>query len=176
VDVIIRNNGDTLFVKVSGALTRVQPRYSGQNSTKSPIRNHTRLSWTLLSYRQWVHQESERSSCFFKNLDSIKSSFEIKGIHENLYNIFKAVKLDKLFPSPEVTGMDISRDNEGVIVFKGNLVGLHDRRAHIQHSSRFFEESPQDVAIDLSKVDEIDIAGSNFWPPSRDFESEGTFI
>jgi anti-sigma B factor antagonist len=35
---------------------------------------------------------------FFKSLDGAKASFEIKGIHENLFNIFKAVKLDKLFP------------------------------------------------------------------------------
>jgi hypothetical protein len=35
---------------------------------------------------------------FFKSLDSSKAGFEIKGIHENLFNIFKAVKLDKLFP------------------------------------------------------------------------------
>ena len=35
---------------------------------------------------------------FFKSLDSNNASFEIKGIHENIYHIFKAVKLDKLFP------------------------------------------------------------------------------
>jgi anti-sigma B factor antagonist len=35
---------------------------------------------------------------FFKGLREISSSFEIKGIHENLYPFFKAVKLDKLFP------------------------------------------------------------------------------
>ncbi len=35
---------------------------------------------------------------FYKKLDSMKSKFEIKGIQDNLYNVFKAVKLDKLFP------------------------------------------------------------------------------
>jgi anti-sigma B factor antagonist len=35
---------------------------------------------------------------FFKSLKESNSVFEIKGIHENLYPFFKAVKLDKLFP------------------------------------------------------------------------------
>ena len=35
---------------------------------------------------------------FYKELDKIGAKFEIKGIHENLFNIFKSIKLDKLFP------------------------------------------------------------------------------
>ncbi len=35
---------------------------------------------------------------FYKELDKQRVAFEIKGIHENIYNIFKSIKLDKLFP------------------------------------------------------------------------------
>ncbi len=35
---------------------------------------------------------------FFKELNKRQVSFEIKGIQENIYRLFKAIKLDKLFP------------------------------------------------------------------------------
>ncbi|MCD6569404.1 MAG: STAS domain-containing protein [Deltaproteobacteria bacterium] len=33
---------------------------------------------------------------FYKELDKNKIGFEIKGIHENLYKIFKSIKLNKI--------------------------------------------------------------------------------
>ncbi|RLB01055.1 MAG: hypothetical protein DRG37_00930 [Deltaproteobacteria bacterium] len=35
---------------------------------------------------------------FFKELNKRQASFEIKGIQENIHELFKAIKLDKLFP------------------------------------------------------------------------------
>ena len=71
--------------------------------------------------------------------------------------------------------MDISKDNEGVIVFKGNLVASTIENTYSALEA-LLEESPQDIAIDLSEVDEIDIAGLQLLASlKKTFESEGTF-
>lgn len=57
--------------------------------------------------------------------------------------------------------MKIMKDNQGVIVFKGNLVVSTIDAAHSQMEKLLDEMSP-DVVIDLSDVDDIDLAGLQF--------------
>jgi len=54
--------------------------------------------------------------------------------------------------------MEITTDSHGTIVFKGNLVVSNIETIHSEIES-LIEESSRNIAIDLSQVEEIDIAG-----------------
>jgi anti-anti-sigma factor len=54
--------------------------------------------------------------------------------------------------------MEISTDSQGTIVFKGNLVVTNIESIHSEIES-LLEESSRYITIDLSQVEEIDIAG-----------------
>ncbi len=54
--------------------------------------------------------------------------------------------------------MEISTDSQGTIVFKGNLVVTNIESIHSEIES-LLEESSRNITINLSQVEELDIAG-----------------
>jgi anti-anti-sigma factor len=54
--------------------------------------------------------------------------------------------------------MEICTDSQGIIVCKGNLVVTNIESIHSEIES-LLEESSRNISIDLSQVEEIDIAG-----------------
>lgn len=98
MEVAIKQKGDEVTVKVSGAV-----------DTDAAERLRAELARVVkLSPKSVIMDLSKVPSigssgigkilAFYKELNKAKATFEIKGIHENLYNIFKSIKLEKLFP------------------------------------------------------------------------------
>jgi anti-sigma B factor antagonist len=98
MDVTTKDNGDTLIVKVSGAVDTSAAEILRSELNKIAGQRPKKVIMDLSMVPTMGSSGIGKILMFFKSLDSSKASFEIKGIHENLYNIFKAVKLDKLFP------------------------------------------------------------------------------
>jgi anti-sigma B factor antagonist len=98
MDVTTKDNGDTLIVKVSGAVDTSAAEILRSELNKIAGQRPKKVVMDLSMVPTMGSSGIGKILMFFKSLDSSKASFEIKGIHENLYNIFKAVKLDKLFP------------------------------------------------------------------------------
>jgi anti-sigma B factor antagonist len=98
MDVTTKVNGDTLIVKVSGAVDTSAAEILRSELNKIAGQRPKKVVMDLSMVPTMGSSGIGKILMFFKSLDSSKASFEIKGIHENLYNIFKAVKLDKLFP------------------------------------------------------------------------------
>jgi len=98
MDVTTKKTEDALIVKVSGSVdteaAEVLRVELGKILKLRPEKVIMDLSFVLTMGSSGIG----KILIFFKGLDSNKASFAINGIHENLYNIFKAVKLDKLFP------------------------------------------------------------------------------
>ncbi len=70
--------------------------------------------------------------------------------------------------------MEISTDSQGTIVFKGNLVVSNIESIHSEIES-VLEESSRDIIMDLSQVEEIDIAGLQFlYSIKKTFEGDGS--
>jgi anti-sigma B factor antagonist len=98
MDVTTKVTGDTLIVKVSGAVDTSAAEILRSELNKIAGQRPKKVVMDLSMVPTMGSSGIGKILMFFKSLDSSKASFEIKGIHENLYNIFKAVKLDKLFP------------------------------------------------------------------------------
>jgi anti-sigma B factor antagonist len=98
MDVVTKKDGDTLFIKVSGPVDTSAAEILKSELNKVVIQKPSKVIMNLSLVPTMGSSGIGKILMFFKNLDSMKSSFEIKGIHENLYSVFKAVKLDKLFP------------------------------------------------------------------------------
>jgi anti-anti-sigma factor len=98
MDVTTKVNGDTLIVKVSGAVDTSAAELLRSELNKIAGQRPKKVVMDLSMVPTMGSSGIGKILMFFKSLDSSKASFEIKGIHENLFNIFKAVKLDKLFP------------------------------------------------------------------------------
>ncbi len=98
MDVTTKVNGDTLIVKVSGAVDTSAAEILRSELNKIAGQRPKKVVMDLSMVPTMGSSGIGKILMFFKSLDSSKAVFEIKGIHENLFNIFKAVKLDKLFP------------------------------------------------------------------------------
>ncbi len=98
MDVTTRMSGDTLIVKVAGAVDTPAAEILRSELSKIAAQRPARVIMDLSMVPTMGSSGIGKILMFFKTLDSTRASFEIKGIHENLYGIFKAVKLDKLFP------------------------------------------------------------------------------
>jgi len=98
MDVTTRSSGDTLYVKVTGAVDTPAAELLRAELNKIAGQKPKKVIMDLAMVPTMGSSGIGKILMFFKSLDSAKASFEIKGIHENLFNIFKAVKLDKLFP------------------------------------------------------------------------------
>jgi anti-anti-sigma factor len=98
MDVTTKVNGETLTVKVSGAVDTSAAEILRSELNKIAGQRPKKVVMDLSMVPTMGSSGIGKILMFFKSLDSSKAAFEIKGIHENLFNIFKAVKLDKLFP------------------------------------------------------------------------------
>lgn len=98
MDVTTKASGDVLHVKVSGAVDTSAAEVLRTELNKIVSQKPKKVIMDLSLVPTMGSSGIGKILMFFKGLDSAKAGFEIKGIHENLYNIFKAVKLDKLFP------------------------------------------------------------------------------
>ena len=98
MDVSTKVNGDTLIVKISGAVDTGAAEILRSELNKIAGQRPKKVVMDLSMVPTMGSSGIGKILLFFKSLDSSKAGFEIKGIHENLFNIFKAVKLDKLFP------------------------------------------------------------------------------
>lgn len=69
--------------------------------------------------------------------------------------------------------MEISIDNQGVITLKGNLVVSDIENIHSTLES-LLEDSSQIITLDMSGVDEMDIAGMQLlYSIKKTYETEG---
>ncbi|HNQ85407.1 MAG TPA: STAS domain-containing protein [Deltaproteobacteria bacterium] len=98
MDVATRISGDTLYVKISGPVDTPAAEILRTELNKIASQKPQKVVMDLSTVPTMGSSGIGKILMFFKSLDGAKASFEIKGIHENLFNIFKAVKLDKLFP------------------------------------------------------------------------------
>ena len=98
MDVTTKVNGETLIVKLSGAVDTSAAEILRSELNKIAGQRPKKVVMDLSMVPTMGSSGIGKILMFFKSLDSSKAVFEIKGIHENLFNIFKAVKLDKLFP------------------------------------------------------------------------------
>ena len=98
MDVATKKTGNTIYIKVTGAVDTSAAEILRSELNKVIIQKPLNVVMNLSLVSTMGSSGIGKILMFFKNLDSIKSSFEIKGIHENLYSVFKTVKLDKLFP------------------------------------------------------------------------------
>jgi anti-sigma B factor antagonist len=90
--------GDTLFVKVIGAIDTLAAENLKIELKEIILKKPQKVVMDLSNVPTMGSLGVGKILMFFKNLRESNSIFEIKGIHENLYPFFKAVKLDKLFP------------------------------------------------------------------------------
>jgi anti-sigma B factor antagonist len=93
-----KKRGDTLFIKIIGAIDTLAAESLRFELREIILQNPQKVVMDLSKVPTMGSLGIGKILMFFKSLDSSKASFEIKGIHENLYPFFKAVKLDKLFP------------------------------------------------------------------------------
>lgn len=98
MDVTTRTSGNILHIKVSGAVDTPAAEILRSELNKIASQKPQAVVMDLSLVPTMGSSGIGKILMFFKSLDSSKAKFEIRGIHENLYNIFKAVKLDKLFP------------------------------------------------------------------------------
>jgi anti-sigma B factor antagonist len=98
MEVTTKMHGDTLHITVSGGVDTAAAEILRSELTKAMIYKPRKVVMNLSLVPTMGSSGIGKILMYFKSLDSNKVSFEIKGIHENVYSIFKAVKLDKLFP------------------------------------------------------------------------------
>jgi anti-anti-sigma factor len=98
MEVTTKVHGDNLIVKVSGAVDTSAAEILRSELNKIAGQRPQKVVMDLSMVPTMGSSGIGKILMFFKSLDTSKASFEIKGIHENLFDIFKAVKLDKLFP------------------------------------------------------------------------------
>jgi anti-anti-sigma factor len=93
-----KKRGDTLFIKIIGAIDTLAAENLRFELREILLQNPQKVVLDLKKVPTMGSLGIGKILMFFKSLDSSRASFEIKGIHENLYPFFKSVKLDKLFP------------------------------------------------------------------------------
>jgi len=98
MEVTTRKTEDALIVKVAGAVDTEATEELRTELGKALKLKPSKVIMDLSLVPTMGSSGIGKILIFFKSLDSNNASFEIKGIHENIYHIFKAVKLDKLFP------------------------------------------------------------------------------
>lgn len=98
MDIATRKNGDTLYIRISGAIDESSTEKLRSDLNKIALSKPPKVIMDLSLVPTIGSSGIGKILLFYKSLESIKSKFEIKGLQENLYKLFKAVKLDKLFP------------------------------------------------------------------------------
>ena len=98
MNVISEISGDTLFVKVVGAVDTIAAESLRSDLKKIILQEPQKVVLDLSMVPTMGSLGIGKILMFFKSLKERNSIFEVKGIHENLYSFFKVIKLDKLFP------------------------------------------------------------------------------
>ncbi len=98
MDVSSRKDGDTLFVKVSGAVDTEGAEILKNKLNDALREKPSKVVMDLTMVPMMGSSGIGKILLFYKSLGAMNAKFEIKGIQDNLFSIFKAVKLDKLFP------------------------------------------------------------------------------
>ncbi len=98
MDIATKKNGDTLYIKISGAVDESSTEKLRAELNKIAFGKPTKVVMDLSLVPTIGSSGIGKILLFYKSLESIRSQFEIKGIQDNLHRLFKSVKLDKLFP------------------------------------------------------------------------------
>jgi anti-sigma B factor antagonist len=98
VNVISEISGDTLLVKVIGAVDNRTAENLRSDLKEIILQKPQKVVLDLSMVPAIGSSGIGKILMFFKGLKECNSIFEVKGIHENLYTFFKVIKLDKLFP------------------------------------------------------------------------------
>jgi anti-sigma B factor antagonist len=98
MEVTTKVDGDTMHIKISGTVDTDGAEILRTKLSKISFDKPSKVVMDLTMVPMMGSSGIGKILLFYKNLVSMNTTFEIKGIQANLYNIFKAVKLDKLFP------------------------------------------------------------------------------
>ncbi len=90
--------GNEVVIKISGAIDTEAAEKLRAELNKVAKTNPKKVVMNLKLVPTIGSSGIGKILIFFKELDKNGASFEIKGIHDSLFNIFKSIKLDKLFP------------------------------------------------------------------------------
>lgn len=98
MEITTRQKGDEVMVGVSGQVDTDAAERLRAELAKVIRLNPKSVVMDLSKVPSIGSSGIGKILAFYKELNRIKATFAIKGIHENLYNIFKSIKLEKLFP------------------------------------------------------------------------------
>lgn len=98
MEVVTKQKGTEVMVKVSGAVDTDAAERLRAELAKVIKLSPGSVIMDLSGVPSIGSSGIGKILAFYKELNKAKAAFEIKGIHENLYNIFKSIKLEKLFP------------------------------------------------------------------------------
>ncbi|MEA2102113.1 MAG: STAS domain-containing protein [Thermodesulfobacteriota bacterium] len=98
MDFKTKKDGDSLSIKISGAVGTEEAEILRAELRKTIDDPPKKVRMDLSLVPSMGSSGIGKILLFYKELDKKGAGFEIKGIHENLFNIFKSIKLDKIFP------------------------------------------------------------------------------
>ena len=98
MEVSMKQKDDEVVVKVSGAVDTEAAERLRAELAKAIKLSPKIVIMDLAKVPSIGSSGIGKILAFYKELTKMGAKFEIKGIHENLYNIFKSIKLEKLFP------------------------------------------------------------------------------
>ena len=96
--VTTEKNGSALFVKIVGAVDSGAAEILRSRLKEIAQKKPPKVVLDLSQVPTMGSSGIGKILMFFKTLKEDNTSFEIRGIHENLHSFFKVIKLDKLFP------------------------------------------------------------------------------
>ena len=98
MEIITKQTPEALVIQISGAVDSEAAEKLRHELSAVSTRNPSNVVMDLSRVPSIGSSGIGKILIFYKELNKKRVSFEIKGIHDNVYNIFKAIKLDKLFP------------------------------------------------------------------------------
>lgn len=98
MEITTRKNGDILYIILSGTVDTMKSEILRAELDKVILEKPRKVIMDLSKVPMMGSSGIAKILIFFKKLESMKSSFEIKGVQQDLYNSFKTVRLENLFP------------------------------------------------------------------------------
>ena len=93
-----KQNGDHMLLIISGNVDTKSAQELRLELAKALQLKPARVTMDLRGVSTIGSSGIGKILLFFKELRKREAKFEIKGLQENIYKVFKAIKLDKLFP------------------------------------------------------------------------------
>lgn len=90
--------GHTLYVIISGTVNTIKSEILRSELDKVVLEKPRKVVMDLSDVPMMGSSGIAKLLIFFKKLSNIRSSFEIIGVQKDLYNSFKTVRLEGLFP------------------------------------------------------------------------------